>query len=104
MKEGGIPTSITTDNEEILQSLGVGRGYWLTIRDWGSFTAPPTTPSNLVEHVISLLVPRTAHNSYHIVAMDSKLFLLRMDLMQLTERVHYLDKERDSMEMRTLLV
>lgn len=36
--------------------------------------------------------------------MDSEIFLLRMTLMQLTERVQYLEEERDVVEMRTLLV
>ncbi|CAH1447837.1 unnamed protein product [Lactuca virosa] len=36
--------------------------------------------------------------------MDSKLFLLRITLIQITERLQYLEEERDVMDMRTLLI
>lgn len=60
-----------------------------------SFTTPPPAPSTLVEQVISLRVPRAAHHSYCHGGMDSELFLLRMTLIQLTNRVQYLEDDRD---------
>lgn len=57
-----------------------------------------------MEQAIFLLALCTTHHSDRIGAMDTKLFLLRMALMQLTERVYYLEEERDMMDIRTLLM
>ncbi|CAH1432580.1 unnamed protein product [Lactuca virosa] len=84
-------------------NLSIVGGYWLTVRGRGIIHCTPT-PNTHVDNVISLLVPCTAHHSHRIGAMDTEFFLLRTTLMQLTERVQYLEDETDLMEMRTLRV
>ncbi|CAH1435858.1 unnamed protein product [Lactuca virosa] len=66
--------------------------------------APSPTSATPVEQAISLVVPHIADHSDRTVVMDTELFLLRMDLMQLRDRVHYLEEERHTLDMRTLLV
>lgn len=50
-----------------------------------------------MDQAISLLLPRSAHHSNRIGAMDTEIFLMSMSLMHLTDRVHYLEEERDMM-------
>ncbi|CAH1437256.1 unnamed protein product [Lactuca virosa] len=69
-----------------------------------SSTAPTPTPYTPVEYVMYFLVPQTAHHSDCLGAIDFEIFLLRMTLRHLTERVKYLKEERDVMEMRNLLI
>ncbi|CAI9290435.1 unnamed protein product [Lactuca saligna] len=69
-----------------------------------SSTTPPPTLDTPVEHVISLLEPCTTHHSDRIGAMDSELFLLRIVVMQLMERVQYLEEESQLVQLMTLLI
>ncbi|CAH1435690.1 unnamed protein product [Lactuca virosa] len=74
------------DAVSMSQIQGTRGGYQITIRGGRVIHCTPT-PDTLVEQAISLLVPYTVHHSDIIGVMDIKLFLLRMALIQLTERV-----------------
>lgn len=69
-----------------------------------SSTVPIPSHDTPVKQAISLVLPQTTYHSDHIGVMDSEFFLLRMALRKLTERVQYLEEERDVMKMRTLLI
>lgn len=112
-EDSSVPTCITTANKESMwrrhldasnMILEEGRGYFLTIRGGGVIYYTSLALDTPIEQAISLLVPHTAPHSDSPGVLDYDLFLLRMTLILLTERVQYLEEERDMVEMQTLLI
>ncbi|CAI9292764.1 unnamed protein product [Lactuca saligna] len=87
-----LPINITTNNKDISRRRhldapkydpGHKRRLLTHGSRWGSHPLYLHTPNTSVQQAIFLLVLCIAHHSNRIGVMDTELFLLRMDLMNL---------------------